>query len=477
MDISRRSFLGSLLCALWVGGADKLMAAEKNVFVFPKDFVWGSATAAYQVEGAWNVDGKGESIWDVFSHTPGKVKNGDTGDVACDQYHLYPQDMDLLKRLNLGAYRFSLSWPRIQPDGKGQFNERGMAFYDRLIDNMLEKGITPFLTLYHWDLPQTLQSELGGWAHRDVCKYYAEYAAKCAARYSDRVKFWTTFNEPWCTAVLGYDAGVHAPGIKDQAMSKQVAHHLLLSHGMGMQAIRANAKQPVQAGIVLNMTITEPLRPDNAEDVAMAEAAIEADKGAWLEPLFKGRYGKDALAAIRDVRDGDLKTISQPLDFLGVNYYFRNVVSKLDQIHPIAGSEYTAMDWEVRPEAFRRLLTRISKEYDNPVIYITENGAAFPDTVDGDGKVHDPRRLAYLQSHIQNVALAMKDGANIKGYFAWSLLDNFEWAEGYTKRFGITYVDYPTQTRIVKDSGEWFSRLAKANEIELPPQSVPAFSA
>jgi beta-glucosidase len=446
------------------------MAADKQqTFSFPKNFIWGSATAAYQIEGAWNVDGKGESIWDTFSHTPGKVKNGDTGDVADDHYHLFPQDLDLAKRLNLGGYRFSLSWPRIQPDGKGAFNEKGLAFYDRLIDKIAETGITPFLTLYHWDLPEALQRDIGGWAHRDTTKYFAEYAAKCTERYSDRIKHWATFNEPWCVSQLGYEYGVHAPGIKDPAMAAQVAHHLLVSHGLGMQAIRAHAKQPVQAGIVLNMSITEPLRPDNAEDVALAEAAIKRDCGAYLDPLFKGTYGEETRKAIKDFRDGDLATINQKLDWLGVNYYFRNVVSKLEKIHPIAGSEYTAMDWEITPEAFRRLLTRVSSQYDRPAIYITENGAAFDDTIGGDGKVHDPRRVAYLKSHIQQMALAMQDGVDLRGYFAWSLLDNFEWAEGYTKRFGITYVDYPTQKRIVKDSGEWYAQLAAANQIEMPP--------
>jgi beta-glucosidase len=463
---------------LWCLG-DRQCIADMRKFAFPADFVWGTGTSAYQVEGAWNLDGKGESIWDRFSHTPGMIKNGDTGDVACDHYHRLAQDVELARRLNLNSYRFSIAWPRVQPRGRGAFNSAGLDYYDRLIDNLLQAGIEPFVTLYHWDLPQALQQELGGWAHRDVCRYFADYAARCAQRYSDRVRSWTTFNEPWCTSFLGYQIGYHAPGVKDERTAAQVAHHLLVSHGMGMQALRAAARADIEAGIVLNLTITEPLRPDVKEDVELARKAWRWDCGSYLDPLFRGHYSQEVADRIADLRPGDLKLISQPMDFLGINYYSRNVVSAQEApIHPIPGVDYTAMGWEVSPRALRSLLNRISREYpEAPSLYVSENGAAYDDvvvdTANGAGagrkSVNDVKRLAYFREHIKQVALAMQDGVDVRGYFAWSLMDNFEWAEGYSRRFGLVHVDFddPKLPRLVKASGEWFAALAAANKIEI----------
>jgi beta-glucosidase len=438
-----------------------------NQFEFPQGFVWGTGTSAYQVEGAWQKDGKGESIWDRFSHTPGKVKNNENGDVACDQYNLYPQDFALARKLNCNSYRFSISWPRVQPTGRGEFNEGGMAFYDRIIDELLAQGIEPFITLYHWDLPQALQDEMGGWASREIAPLFAEFAAKMVERYSDRVKFWTTFNEPWCTSFLGYHNGYHAPGIKDPKVAAQVAHNLLLSHGMACQAARARAKQPIELGIVLNLTITEGLNPEDAD---MAEAAWRRDCGYYLEPLLKGVYPQSVIDEIGDYRPEDMAVIKQPMDFLGINFYSRGLVSNGPIPYPVPGSTYTQMGWEVHPESLRNLLNRIWNDYKglSPKLYVTENGAAYAETIDDNGTIPDFQRVDFLKGHIQQVALAIKDGVDVRGYFAWSLLDNFEWAEGYDRRFGIVYVDFTTQKRIVKDSGKWFSRLAKSNTIAMP---------
>lgn len=437
-----------------------------NRFDFPSDFVWGTGTSAYQVEGAWDADGKGESIWDRFSHTEGKVKDGDTGDRACEHYTRYPDDLALAKRLNLNSYRFSISWPRVQPDGRGEFNLKGLDFYDRIIDECLRNNITPFVTLYHWDLPQALE-DIGGWGNRDVCKYFADYAAKCVERYGDRVKFWTTFNEPWCTSFLGYEIGYHAPGKKDAALSAQVAHNLLLAHGMAAIAMRKAAAKPIDVGIVLNLSITEPLHAESEDDRNLAEAAWRRDCGAYLDPLFRGTYPADHAAKIGDLRVDDLKLINQKLDFLGINFYSRNLVSKGEIKHPLPHSSYTDMGWEVTPWSLRTLLTRIYNEYDKPKLYVTENGASYDDTVGADGQIADTKRLAYISAHVKEVALTIKSGVPIHGYFAWSLMDNFEWAEGYSRRFGIVHVDFATQKRTVKHSGQWFAETAKHNRVSL----------
>jgi beta-glucosidase len=429
---------------------------------FPKGFIWGTGTSAYQIEGSPYADGKGESIWDRFSHTPGRVKNDENGDVACDHYNRFEADIALAKQLNLGAYRFSISWPRVQALGRGDFIEKGLEFYGKLIDCVIANGMEPFITLYHWDLPQALQDE-GGWANREVGHLFAAYAAKMVERFGDRVTFWATFNEPWCSAYLGHAWGVHAPGLHDEKLAPQVAHNLLVAHGLATIAMRKVTKRPLQIGIVLNQSTPEPLTP---EDAQRCEESWRWDFGQWLDPLFKGVYPASNAAQIGDLMASDLAIISQKLDYLGVNYYFRYVVSKDEVKHPLPGSEYTDMPWEVTPTALRTLLTRISKDYDYPTLYVTENGAAYNDVIAADGHVHDTKRLNYLREHIKQVRLSIEDGAKVQGYFAWSLMDNFEWAEGFGKRFGLLYVDYATQKRTIKDSGLWFAKTASSNSVE-----------
>ena len=429
-----------------------------STYNFPPDFVWGAATASYQIEGAWNEDGKGESIWDRFSHTPGKTANGDTGDVACDHYHRYRDDVALMRQLGLKAYRFSLSWARVLPSGRGPVNLRGLDFYDRLVDALLEANIVPFLTLYHWDLPQVLQDE-GGWVNRDICPTFADYAALMVKRLGDRVKHWATFNEPKVVMDNGHLNGDHAPGLQDPATAYKVGHHLMVAHGMAVQAIRAMDPN-LHIGVVLNQWPSDPAS-DSPEDVAAAERFWQQNETLFLDIIFKAHYppsswelmGED----IPSIRNSDLALISQRLDFLGLNYYSRHLVSAQGIIDRVPGSEYTEMGWEVHPPGLRRLLNRVNNDYNLPPIFITENGAAFKDEVTSDGAIHDERRLEYIRQHLIQVYLAIQDGVDVRGYFAWSLLDNFEWAHGYTKRFGIVRVDYETQERTIKDSGQWYS--------------------
>ncbi len=438
-----------------------------TTYKFPSNFIWGAATASYQIEGAWDADGKGESIWDRFTHTPGKIEDASSGDVACDHYHRYPEDIALMRRLGLKAYRFSTSWPRVLPNGFGKINPAGLDFYDRLVDSLLGANIQPFLTLYHWDLPQALQ-DAGGWRNRDLCYHFADYAALLVKRLGDRVRYWTTFNEPAVVMYVGYGVGAHAPGVDDPAAMFQVGHHLLLAHGLAVQAMRA-IQPTLQAGIVLNQWIVDPPSDDPA-DVAAAEQTWQQHDTFFLDGLFKARYPlhlyADGGQALSNVRPGDLALIAQKLDFFGLNNYSRRVVGAQGHVHPVPGSEYTEMGWEVCAPALRRLLNKLNHNYTLPPIYITENGAAFKDVVSPDGKVHDERRLDYLRQHILQVRLAMQDGVDVRGYFVWSLLDNFEWAYGYTKRFGIIRVDYETQQRIVKDSGEWYSQVIANNAVD-----------
>lgn len=437
-----------------------------TTYKFPHNFLWGAATAAYQVEGAWNEDGRGESIWDRFSHTPGNVSNGDTGDIACDHYHRYEEDIALMRQLGLKAYRFSTSWSRVLPSGRGRINPKGLDFYDRLVDRICAANIEPLLTLYHWDLPQALQNE-GGWDNRITAYAFADYAALMVKRFGDRVKYWTTFNEPSVIAFDGHLTGEHAPGVKDQRMAYQVAHHLLVAHGLGMQTIRA-IKPDAYAGIVLNLWPAEPAS-DSAEDVAAANKHWNENGTLFLDPLFKGYYspavydlvGKD----MPKIQEGDMALIAQKLDYVGINYYSRNVLSAKGEMEKIEGSEYTEMGWEVCAPALRHMLVKINNEYNLPPIIITENGAAFKDKVSADGKVHDPRRIDYLKNHFIQTRLAMLDGVDVRGYMVWSLMDNFEWGHGFSKRFGLTYVDYTTQKRILKDSGEWYADLIQKNEV------------
>lgn len=438
-----------------------------QTFSFPDHFLFGAATAAYQIEGAWNEDGKGESIWDRFSHTPGKVFQGHTGDVACDHYHRFREDIQIMKTLGLQAYRFSISWPRIFPSGRHKVNPRGLDFYDRLVDALLEAGIQPLATLYHWDLPQALQ-DLGGWGNRSVAFHFADYAAVVAQRLGDRVRLWGTINEPWVVAFMGHATGEHAPGLRDEALARQVVHHLLLAHGLAMQAIH-NVRPEAQIGIVLNLWMIDAAS-EKTEDVAAAEEAWQRSQTMFLDPLLRGYYHPAILqdwGRLPEIHPGDLAVIAQRQDFLGVNFYSRSLVGAQGAISPVPGSEYTEMGWEVCPSALYRLLLKIHREYPNlPPIYITENGAAFADAISPDGKVHDERRAAYIRNHLLALHQAIQEGVDVRGYFVWSLLDNFEWAFGYSKRFGIVYVDYETQERRIKDSGWMYARIIQERVIQ-----------
>ncbi len=431
--------------------------------IFPSDFTWGAATAAYQIEGAWNEDGKGESIWDRFSHTPGKVWQGHTGDVACDHYHRYRSDVALMQTLGLQAYRFSISWPRVLPQGRGRPNPARLDFYDRLVDTLLAAGIRPFLTLYHWDLPQALQAR-GGWAQRDMTGYFTDYATLMVQRLGDRVHDWATFNEPWCVAFNGHHTGEHAPGIRDLATALQVAHHVLLSHGITLLALRA-LRSDVRLGIVLNLWPVE-VAGDDEEAQAEVEPTWQRNSAWFLDPLYRANYPAEALARYGPlaptVGGDDLATIAQPLDFMGINYYNRMA---LGTHGPISGAEYTEMGWEVYPAGLMHLLQRLQREYRLPPLYITENGAAFKDTLTADGQVPDVRRREYLREHLAVLRQAMAAGIDVRGYFVWSLMDNFEWAHGYSKRFGIIHVDFASQARTIKDSGRWYSQVITRGEL------------
>ncbi len=432
---------------------------------FPKDFVWGAATAAYQIEGAVHEDGRGVSIWDTFSHTPGKIVHDDNGDAACDHYHRYREDIALVAELGVKAYRFSVSWTRVFPDGTGSLNHAGLDFYSRLVDELLEHGITPYLTLYHWDLPQALQDR-GGWTNRETIDAYLRFADVVSRRLSDRVPYWVTFNEPWVIAFVGNLIGEHAPGLHDLHAAVQVAHHVMVAHGKAVDLLRANGAK--QVGMVLDPTHVEAAS-DSPEDRAAAWRMDGYINRWYLDPLFKGSYPADMFELLGEpeCKPGDMETIAKPIDFLGINYYQRAVVGDGDDpllhlryLHP--EGEYTAQDWEVSPEGLYHLLTQIARDYNPPPMYVTENGAAYDDVLE-DGQVHDEQRRSYIQRHLEQVLRACQGGVDVRGYFAWSLLDNFEWAWGYDKRFGIVYVDYPTQQRIVKDSGRWYQQVAKNN--------------
>jgi beta-glucosidase len=440
--------------------------------IFPNNFIWGAATAAYQIEGAWNEDGKGESIWDRFSHTPGKVFNNDNGDVACDHYHRWRDDIALMRELGLQAYRFSIAWPRILPEGTGAVNQAGLDFYDRLVDGLLEAGITPFATLYHWDLPQVLQDE-GGWANRASAAAFTNYADIVSRRLGDRVKHWITHNEPWCTSFLGNFMGIHAPGLQ-QGPALAVAHHVLMSHGAAVPVLRANSAG-ANVGITLNFSPAYPAS-DSAEDQAAARRYDGFFNRWFLDPLYGRGYPEDMLELygpmLPQILPGDLDTIAVKTDFLGVNYYNRAVIGDDPAMSPLRIStghpegEYTAMDWEVYPDALRALLERLDRDYSPGKLYITENGSAYDDTLAPDGSIHDEGRIRYLTGHLNAAHAAISAGVPLAGYFAWSLMDNFEWAEGYNKRFGIVHVDYDTQRRTLKDSAKVFSAAIEHNGIE-----------
>jgi len=449
---------------------------------FPDGFLWGAATAAYQIEGAAQSDGRGTSIWDTFARTPGKTLHGDTGDIADDHYHRLETDLDLMAQLGLKAYRFSVSWPRVQPEGKGPINQKGLDFYRRLVEGLGKRSIAPVLTLYHWDLPQRLEAE-GGWRSRQIVGRFAEYAGIVFRTLGDRVPLWITLNEPWCSAWLGHGSGEHAPGIIDPAAALAASHHLLLAHGAAVQAMRANGFSKAQLGITLNLS---PVRPATTAP-SDAQAAHRLDghlNRLFLDPILRGGYPEDMVAHYRSkglefpaMEPGDLHVISTPIDFVGVNYYSTQTVaaaaapgpgrhssSVLEIIHARPpGVPTTAMGWGIEPQGLTELLVRLENEYGRIPLHITENGAAFYDYVDPEGGVDDLERIDFLAAHLRAAYDALGRGVNLKGYFVWSLLDNFEWAHGYSKRFGLIFVDYATQRRIPKASFSWYRAVIARN--------------
>ncbi|MFI7428331.1 GH1 family beta-glucosidase [Micromonospora sp. NPDC049836] len=448
---------------------------------FPENFVWGAATAAYQIEGAAGADGRAPSIWDTFSRTPGKVFAGHTGDVACDHYHRYAEDVALMADLGLRAYRFSVAWPRVRPAGTGPDNPPGLDFYDRLTDALLARGIDPIVTLYHWDLPQAL-ADRGGWTVRETAEQFAEYALAVHGRLGDRVRTWTTLNEPWCSAYLGYGNGVHAPGGQDAGAAFRAVHHLLLGHGLAARALRAAGAQVV--GITLNLADVQPADPDSPADAAAVRLVDGLHNRIFLGPLTGAGYPDDVLAHLSRLvepdflRDGDEKLIAAPLDLLGVNYYSPTYVAgraggagssaypgsagSVEFLPP--GGPVTEMGWLIEPAGLTRLLERVGADHPGLPIMITENGAAFPDDrTDELGRVADDDRVRYLDGHLRAAHDALARGVDLRGYLVWSLLDNFEWAEGYRKRFGIVHVDYPTQRRTPKRSARWYQEVISRN--------------
>jgi len=431
----------------------------------PEGFVWGAATSAYQVEGAVTEDGRGPSIWDTFSHTAGRIAKGENADVASDHYHRWREDIAIMRSLGVNAYRFSIAWPRVVPDGAGPVNHAGLAFYDRLVDALLEAGIVPYPTLYHWDLPQAMQDR-GGWTARETAEHFAAYAAHVAAALGDRVGDWTTLNEPRVSAWLGHLEGRHAPGIADLRAAVPASYHLLLGHGLAAQSIRAQSPG-ARVGLVNALTACEPASGSDADADATARFDGHANRW-WLDPVCGRGFPADMLAVYGvdlPVRAGDLETIAIPLDWLGVNYYSPSIISD-DPAGPVPyaravrardGARQTMLGWEVRSDGLERVLLRLSQDYGARRLYITENGSAWPDTIAHDGQVHDEDRVRYLDEHLAACGRALRQGVPLAGYFAWSLLDNFEWAEGYDPRFGIVYVDFATQRRIVKDSGRRYA--------------------
>jgi beta-glucosidase len=435
---------------------------------FPPEFVWGASTASYQIEGAVEEDGRGKSIWDVFSHTPGNVKNGDTGDIACDHYHRWQEDIDLLSRGNFSAYRFSTAWPRILPSGSGTIEERGLDFYERLVDGLIAKGLTPWLCLYHWDLPQALQ-EQGGWLNRDTSAKFADYARIVCQRLGDRVKHWVTFNEPNVHALFGYGTGVHAPGLKGLPNALAAIHHLNLAHGDAVKALRGE-RADLRIGTVISL---QPVRPssDTADYRRAAERFDAMWNGACLDPLIKGAYPIPVATDFAPLSaDGDLATIRQSIDYLGVNYYSPMYIMQApDSLFGAwfgaipAGTHFTAMDWPIDASALTEELIRLRDRYGNLEFYVTENGACYNDPLSPNGTVQDDDRIAYLRDHLAAARQALAAGVKLGGYFVWTLMDNFEWAEGYCRRFGVVYVNYKTLKRTPKASYRWLAKFIKDN--------------
>ena len=445
---------------------------------FPAGFRWGTATASYQIEGAWNEDGKGESIWDRFTHTEGRIKHGHNGDVACDSYHRYAEDVALMREMNLSSYRFSISWPRLLPDGQGPVNAKGLDYYRRLIDELQAAGIRPFPTLYHWDLPQALE-EAGGWPNRDTAGRFADYADVVARSLADRVEHWMIFNEPSVFTVMGYLAGIHAPGRREPDAFLRATHTVNLAQGEAFRAIRA-ARSDTVIGTALNMSPCEPAG-DSEADRAAAERFHAAMNLWYLETALRGRYPDAFLEGPplerMGVRDGDMERVRAPLDFLGINLYSRTLVAHATgdplglgarAAGPMGGDQGRKTDfgWEVWPEALYDMVMRITRDYDRPILEITENGCSYGDGPDARGEVRDTRRIDFYRDYLTALARAIEDGADVRGYHAWTLLDNFEWAEGFEQRFGLTYVDFPGADRTLKESGRWYGRVAAENGFE-----------
>ncbi|MGC4939702.1 GH1 family beta-glucosidase [Kribbella sp. DT2] len=441
---------------------------------FPDGFVWGAATAAYQVEGAVDADGRGPSIWDTFCKVPGAIAGGDTGDVACDHYHRYPEDVALMAGLGLGAYRFSIAWPRIQPDGSGALNQKGLDHYRRVVDELLARDLTPYVTLYHWDLPQALQDK-GGWAARDTAYRFSEYAGVVHDALGDVVKQWITLNEPKVSSHAGYGSGIHAPGIQDQELRNRSVHHLLLAHGLGLQVLRDGRHASGQSvGLTLDVSPVEGATSSEADQAAARRLDGDSHR-LFLDPVLRGVYPEDVmeqLGGFEWVQEGDLPLISAPIDFLGINYYRRMLV-EASETGPLyaktvlpEGVPVTSVDWPVQPDGLREVVAGLTAAYDGlPPLYITENGAAYDDVPAADGSVDDPLRVDYLQGHLLALHQAIQDGVDVRGYFVWTLLDNFEWAEGFAKRFGVVHVDYATQLRTPKTSAGWLGQVARDNAV------------
>ena len=440
---------------------------------FPDGFLWGTATAAYQVEGAAREDGRGQSIWDMFARMPGKIFHGDTGDCAADQYHHWESDLDLMVDLNHQAHRLSVAWPRIQPEGRGAVNQRGLDYYRRFIDGLVQRNIKPAITLYHWDLPQALQDD-GGWANRDTADRFAEYAAIVHRALGDRNPLWMTLNEPWCSAFLGHHLGRHAPGLTNEAAALRATHHLLLGHGKAIQAMRTQGDSDSQLGIVLNLVAVQPRSSDHA-DIAAATRVDGTRNRLYLDPLLRRSYPQDIVshyAPISDfsfVQDGDLDLIASPIDFLGVNYYNRYIVGS-DPADPKRGAVIvpsegpaSATGVGIHPEGLTQILVRLKDEYTHMPLYVTENGIALYDYVDPEGQVDDDERIAYLEGHFRAALDAIRQGVDLKGFLVWSLLDTFEWERGYSVRYGIVYVDYATQRRTPKRSAYWYRDVIRRN--------------
>ena len=494
--LNRRDFLTSSLALASAAALSRAVpllpvhTAPTQPISFPKNFWWGTATAAYQVEGAWNEDGKGESIWDRFSHTPGKIKNGDTGDVSCDHYHRYRQDIDIVRSLQMNSYRFSIAWTRIQATGSGRPNPKGLDFYSRLVDTLLESKIRPFATLYHWDLPQALE-DAGGWPNRDTAQRFADYADIMMSALGDRVPAWTIFNEPSVFTTLGYLFGTNAPGRSDLDAYLRATHVVNLAQGLAFRVMKG-VRPRAMVGTAFSMSPMQPVTKSRADQEA-AERAHKAQNVWFLEPALKGKY-PDAFVGVTPemlgVKPGDMEKVRAPLDFIGINNYFRMLVSAsrarglnlnpLRKIFPVEvqvggnTGPKTEMGWEIYPHGLYDIVMRITRDYNRP-IEITENGCACGDPLDKSGVDNDTRRIAFYRSYLQELAMAIKAGADMRGYHAWSLLDNFEWAEGYSKRFGLVYVDFKTQQRTVKASGHWYAKIAEANALPAVAEKTVAW--